>query len=72
MKGKTFSSSFVRDCSCVNSGYTLHIFYFLMVSDSFSLQNCLDTLHRKQIKESEEMESKTKGLLNEVRLQFSI
>ncbi|CAH3166800.1 unnamed protein product, partial [Porites evermanni] len=28
-------------------------------------KNCLDTLHRKQIKESEEMESKTKGLLNE-------
>ena len=41
-----------------------------MASDSFSLQNFLDTLHRKQIKESEEMESKTKGLLNEVRLQF--
>ena len=41
-----------------------------MASDSFSLQNCLDTLHRKQIKEGEEMESKTKGLLNEVRLQF--
>ena len=41
-----------------------------MTSDSFSLQNCLDILHRKQIKESEEMESKTKGLANEVRLQF--